>query len=424
MTRRANRTAKRPVAPRPAFRRPADRNLRSLTLLLVAFGLVMVYSSSNVLAMHQHGNSAYYFLSQSVKALLGVLGMLAAATVDYRVWQRFSKPFVWVAVALLAVLALPVAGSLTPEINGARRWIVLPAFTFQPIELAKLALVVWMAAVLARRSDRLDDGFDALVPLVVMPVVMAAFVLLQPDFKGAFLLFALSGTMLFLGGVALRHLARIVAVGVPLAILVMVLEPYRMRRLTAYFDPSADVQGISYQINQSLISLGSGGWFGVGLTSSKQKYAFLPMAHTDFIVSIIGEELGVAGTVALLGAFLYLAALGFRIARRAPDPFGFLLASGITTLIAGSALLNMGVATAALPTTGLPLPFISYGGTALIVDLIAVGILLSISRDLVEPTRRRIDGDGLFARLGRRRGGRGRRGRHRPADRELAGERS
>jgi cell division protein FtsW len=229
--------------------------------------------------------------------------------------------------------------------------------------------------------------------------------------------------MLFLGGVALRHLGRIVAVGVPLAILVMVLEPYRMRRLTAYFDPSADVQGISYQINQSLISLGSGGWFGVGLTSSKQKYAFLPMAHTDFIVSIIGEELGVVGTILLLGAFLYLAALGFRIARRAPDHFGFLLASGITTLIAGSALLNMGVATAALPTTGLPLPFISYGGTALIVDLVAVGILLSISRDLVEPTRR-IDGDGLRARLGKRLGGRGRRGRHRRSDRGLAGERS
>jgi cell division protein FtsW len=423
MSRRPNRYPKRPRAPRPGFRRPADRNLRSLTLLLVAFGLVMVYSSSNVLAMHQHGNSAYYFLSQSVKALLGMLGMLLVATIDYRVWQRFAKPLVWLAVVLLAVLVLPVAGSLTPEINGARRWIVLPAFAFQPIEMAKLALVVWMAAVLARKSDRLDEGFDALVPLLVMPVLMAALVLLQPDFKGAFLLFALSGTMLFLGGVALRHLGRIVAVGVPLAILVMVLEPYRMRRLTAYFDPSADVQGISYQINQSLISLGSGGWFGVGLTSSKQKYAFLPMAHTDFIVSIIGEELGVVGTILLLGAFLYLAALGFRIARRAPDHFGFLLASGITTLIAGSALLNMGVATAALPTTGLPLPFISYGGTALIVDLVAVGILLSISRDLVEPTRR-IDGDGLRARLGKRLGGRGRRGRHRRSDRGLAGERS
>jgi cell division protein FtsW len=423
MSRRPNRYPKRPRAPRPGFRRPADRNLRSLTLLLVAFGLVMVYSSSNVLAMHQHGNSAYYFLSQSVKALLGMLGMLLVATIDYRVWQRFAKPLVWLAVVLLAVLVLPVAGSLTPEINGARRWIVLPAFAFQPIEMAKLALVVWMAAVLARKSDRLDEGFDALVPLLVMPVLMAALVLLQPDFKGAFLLFALSGTMLFLGGVALRHLGRIVAAAVPVGILVMVIEPYRMERIRAFFDRGEDMQGISYQINQSLISLGSGGWFGVGLTSSKQKYAFLPMAHTDFIVSIIGEELGVVGTILLLGAFLYLAALGFRIARRAPDHFGFLLASGITTLIAGSALLNMGVATAALPTTGLPLPFISYGGTALIVDLVAVGILLSISRDLVEPTRR-IDGDGLRARLGKQLGGRGRRGRHRRSDRGLAGERS
>ncbi|MGH2394608.1 MAG: FtsW/RodA/SpoVE family cell cycle protein, partial [Candidatus Limnocylindria bacterium] len=339
-------------APRRAFRKPADRHLRSLTLLLVAFGLVMVYSSSNVLAMHEHGNSAHFFISQSLKALLGLLAMMAVTAIDYRAWERFAKLFLWLAVGLLAFLAVPMAGALTPEINGARRWIVLPAFTFQPIELAKLALIVWMATILARRGDQLDRGFDPLVPLLVMPGLMAGLALLQPDFKGALLLVVLAGTMLFLGGVAVRYLARIMAVAVPVAIGVMVLEPYRLRRLTTYFDPSTDVQGISYQINQSLISLGSGGWFGVGLTSSKQKYAFLPMAHTDFIISIIGEELGVVGTIALLMAFLYLGGLGFRIARRAPDTFGFLLASGVTTLIAGSALLNMGVATAALPTTG------------------------------------------------------------------------
>ncbi len=385
--------------PRRGFRKPPDRHLRSLTLLLVAFGLVMVYSSSNVLAMHEHGNSAHFFISQSLKALLGLAAMVGVTAIDYRVWERFAKLFLWVAVGLLAFLVIPVAGALTPEINGARRWIVLPAFTFQPIELAKLALIVWMAAILARRGDQLDRGFDALVPLLVMPAVMAGLALLQPDFKGALMLCVLAGTMLFLGGVAFRYLGRILAVAVPIAIGVMVLEPYRLRRLAAYFDPSADVQGISYQINQSLISLGSGGWFGVGLTSSKQKYAFLPMAHTDFIVSIIGEELGVVGTIVLLMAFLYLGALGFRIARRAPDTFGFLLASGITTLIAGSALLNMGVATAALPTTGLPLPFISYGGTALIVDLVAIGVLLSVSRDQVEPTRRPLGDGGLRARL-------------------------
>lgn len=408
MTPRGHRSPGRSpgVARRGSFHKPPDRHVRSLTLLLVAFGLVMVYSSSNVLAMHQHGNSAHYFISQSLKALLGLVAMVVVAGVDYRVWERLAKPFLWLAVGLLAFLVVPVAGSLVPEINGARRWIVLPAFTFQPIELGKLALIVWMAAILARRGARLDRGFQSLVPLLVMPAVMAVLVLLQPDFKGAFLLCALAGTMLFLGGVAFRHLARIAAVGVPLAIGVLVLEPYRLRRLSSYLDPSADVQGMSYQINQSLISLGSGGWFGVGLTSSKQKYAFLPMAHTDFIVSIIGEELGVVGTITLLAAFLYLAALGFRIARRAPDTFGFLLASGITALIAGSALLNMGVATAALPTTGLPLPFISYGGTALIVDLAAIGILLSVSRDQVEPTRRPAGDSGLRARLARSLGGR------------------
>jgi cell division protein FtsW len=195
--------------------------------------------------------------------------------------------------------------------------------------------------------------------------------------------------MLWLGGIKVRFLVRMALAGAPVGVLVMLIEPYRMQRIRSFLDRGEDMQGISYQINQSLISLGSGGWFGVGLGSSKQKFAFLPMAHTDFIVSIVGEELGLLGTLVLLGAFLYLGALGYRAARRAPDPFGFLLASGITTMVLLSALLNMGVATAALPTTGLPLPFISYGGTALIVQLAGMGIVMSVSRYAVAVPRRR-----------------------------------
>ncbi|CAN5284237.1 stage V sporulation protein E [soil metagenome] len=385
-------TRKRPPPVRVApgrGRRPVDRRLRAIVLLLVGFGLVMVYSASSVLSMVQHGTSTVYFASQAAKAAIGILAMFIVAALDYRIWARVAKPLVWFTAACLLFLALGVGGSLTPEINGARRWIALPGFVFQPIELAKLALVVWMAATIAKKGKKLDRASEGLVPLLVLPALLSALVLLQPDFKGAFMIGLLAVALLWLGGVRWGYLLRIGAATVPLGAVAMVLEPYRMRRLAAFFDRGEDVQGVSYQINQSLISLGSGGWFGVGLGSSRQKFAFLPMAHTDFIVSIIGEELGIVGSLALLAAFLYLGVLGYRIARRAPDAFGFLLGSGLTTLILASALLNIGVATAALPTTGLPLPFISFGGTALIVYLVCAGILLSISRDQVDEPRRR-----------------------------------
>jgi cell division protein FtsW len=356
-------------------------------LLLVGFGLVMVYSSSSVLSLARHGSSTTFFQNQAAKALLGVMLMAAASRVDYRIWARVSKPLMWVVLALLVFLALPFGTALTPEINGARRWIAFPGLTFQPIELAKLAIIVWMSAILALKAKKLDQGIDQLVPLLLLPLVMAGLVVLQPDFKGAIMIGVLAAVLLFMAGVKWRYLIQAGATGIPLAAVVMVLEPYRMRRLAAFLDPTQDVQGISYQINQSLISLGSGGWFGVGLGSSKQKFAFLPMAHTDFILSIVGEELGIIGTLVVLVAFVYLGALGYRIARRAPDDFGFLLGSGLTTLILFSALVNIGVATAVLPTTGLPLPFVSYGGTALIVHMAAIGILLSISRDGVDPPR-------------------------------------
>ena len=367
---------------------PVDRRLRALTLLLVGFGLVMVYSASSVLSMMQYGESTVFVAGQAAKAAFGIVAMLVTARIDYRIWAKISKPLVWFAILLLLFLALAVGGSLTPEVNGARRWIAFPGFTFQPIELAKLALVVWMAATIAKKGRKIDRPSEGLVPLIALPAVMAGLVLVQPDFKGAFMVGLLAVILLYLGGIRWRYLVRIFAAGAPLAIVIMVLEPYRLRRLAAFFQPGEDVQGISYQINQSLISLGSGGWFGVGLGSSKQKFAFLPMAHTDFILSIIGEELGVVGSLLVLLGFLSLGWLGYRIARQAPDAFGFLLASGVTTLILVSALLNMGVATAVLPTTGLPLPFISFGGTALIVHLLAIGILLSVSRDRVDVPRR------------------------------------
>ncbi len=376
-----------PRVPRAGFlslgRGPADGRLRVIVFLLLGLGLVMVYSASSVLSMVQYGRSTVFFTGQLARAAAGIVLMLALAAVDYRVWSKVAKPLLWISILLLAIPAIGF-GSLTPELNGARRWILLPVIGFQPLAVARLALVVWMAATISRKGARLDRFSDGVAPLLVMPAIMAGLLLLQPDFKGATMLLIVAGGMLFLGGVRIRYLAGMLAAGVPVLGIALMLEPYRLRRLTAYLEPGQDVQGLSYQIHQSLISLGSGGWFGVGLGASKQKFAFLPAAYNDFIFSILGEELGILGTVAVLAAFLYLAWLGFRIARRAPDGFGFLLASGITIVIVLAALVNIGVATATLPTTGLTLPFLSYGGTELVVQLAMVGILLSISRDAVD----------------------------------------
>lgn len=377
---------------RPIPRAAADPRLRLLVLLMVGFGLVMVYSASSVLSMVRYGSSTVYFTGQLVKAAVGVAAMFALSRLDYRWWERVSKPLLWVAVALLAVLVVPGMEAWTVESGGARRWLAVPGFTFQPLELAKLALIIWMSATIARKGAKLDRPSEGLVPLLVVPGIMALLLLLQPDFKGASLLLAFAWTMLLLGGVRLRYLAGVLATGIPVGIAVLIAEPYRLRRLTSFVDRGEDLQGMSYQIHQSLISLGSGGWFGVGLGSSKQKFAFLPAAHNDFIFSIVGEELGLLGALAVLVAFLWFGWLGFQVARRAPDAFGFLLASGLTVLVVVSALVNIGVATAALPTTGLTLPFISHGGTSLIVQLAAVGILLSVSRDAVEETPRRPSG--------------------------------
>lgn len=378
-------------------RGPVDRRLKLLVILLVGFGLVMVYSSSMVLSMaHYGGKSTVFFSGQLTKAILGFAAMIVVGALDYRIWEKLAKPLLWLSILLLLVLAVPVASAYTPEVNGARRWIVLPGFQFQPLALARLGLVVWMAATIARKGARLDRMSDGLGPLIFMPLFMAALLLLQPDFKGASLLLAVSGIVLFIGGVRFRHLAGLTAAALPVLAIVLVLEPYRLRRLIGFLDPGRDVQGLSYQIHQSLISLGSGGWFGVGLGASKQKFAFLPAAYNDFIFSIVGEELGILGTFFVLGSFLYLGWLGFRIARRAPDAFGFLLASGVTSVIVLAAMVNIGVATATLPTTGLTLPFISYGGTELIVQLVMIGILLSVSRDAVEdpPGSRRAPSEG------------------------------
>ncbi|MBA2566006.1 MAG: putative lipid II flippase FtsW, partial [Gemmatimonadetes bacterium] len=359
---------------------PVDPRLTVLALSLVAFGLLMVYSASSMLSMMRFENGHAFLESQAIKAVLGIAIMFAIARVDYHAWSGLAGPMLWGSLALLALTVLPGTESLTPEINGARRWIALPGFSFQPSELVRLVTVLWLAASLAGRPERLASFRRGTLRLCIPPAIGFALLVLQPDFGSGLFLALMVATMLFLGGVPLRHLFALAACAVPALVWLAVAEPYRIQRLLAFRDPDKYLESLSYQVHQSLISLGSGGLLGVGVGSSKQKFLFLPEAHTDFIFAIIGEELGFAGAGLTLAAFVYLAVVGYRTARRAPDDFGLLLGGGLTaTLVLGS-LFNIGVATGNLPTTGLTLPFISYGATSLTVSLAAVGVLMNLSR--------------------------------------------
>jgi cell division protein FtsW len=359
---------------------PVDPRLTALALALMAFGLLMVYSASSMLSVLRFGNGHAFLESQAVKAAGGVAAMIVAARVDYRLWARVAKPLVWASLALLLVTVLPGTGGIVPEINGARRWIALPGFSFQPAEAMKFSTVVWMASILSVKSDALGRFSSGPLPLCAPPALGVGLLVFQPDFGSALFLGLLVGTMLFLGGVRWRHLALLAASALPVFAVLAVAEPYRLRRLLAFLEPERYLDSLSYQVHQSLIGLGSGGLLGVGIGGSKQKYLFLPEAHTDFIFSIVGEELGFVGAATTLGAFLYLAWVGCQVARRARDPLGLLLSGGLTALLVLGAVFNIGVATGNLPTTGLTLPFISYGATSLTVSLVSIGVLMNLSR--------------------------------------------
>ncbi|MFN2431916.1 MAG: putative lipid II flippase FtsW, partial [Gemmatimonadota bacterium] len=357
-----------------------DPRLTALTLLLVGFGLLMVYSASSVLSLERFDHGHAFLESQAVKAALGLAAMALVARVDYHAWARGAGPLLALTLALLLLTVLPGTERISPEINGARRWIAVPGFSFQPSELVKLSTALWLAAALARRPERLTGFVAGPLRLCLPPTVGLGLLVLQPDFGSGLFLVLLVATMLFLGGVRVRHLLALAAGALPPLVALALAEPYRIQRLLAFREPEKYLDSLSYQVHQSLISLGSGGLLGVGIGGSKQKFLFLPEAHTDFIFAIVGEELGFAGAALTLAAFLYLAWVGCGVARRAPDELGALLAGGLTAMLVLGGLFNIGVATANLPTTGLTLPFLSYGATSLTVSLAAVGVLMNVSR--------------------------------------------
>ncbi len=366
--------------------------LALVTLGLVAFGLVMVYSASSARSAIAADDPAYYLKRQGIYALVGIGLFVLLSRVDYRALRRISTPLLATGFVLLAAVLV-----LGTSVNGARRWFDLGPISVQPSELMKLALALWLSALLARKAAPATFA-QLLKPIGIVTGAAALLVLLQPDLGTALSFAIIAGTVLLLSGVRLRLLAGSGALLVGVVLLLSWLEPYRKARLLAFLDPWVDPEAAGYQSVQALLAVGSGGIFGVGLGEGVQKIHYLPEASTDMIFAIIGEELGLLGTATVILAFCVFGYAGFRIALACRDPFGKRLAAALTALICGQAAINIAAVLGLAPMTGVPLPFVSYGGSSLIISLCAVGILLNIAvsdagaaRDPV-PDRRGRDG--------------------------------
>jgi cell division protein FtsW len=345
--------------------------------VLNIIGLVMVLSASSVQALQESGSTWTYFIRQATWLALSILALVITAKVDYRHWRRLALPFLGVTALLLVVVLHPALGV---EVNGARSWFDFGPIRLQPSELAKLALLLFCADLLARRSHRLNESRLTLRPVLLVGGVVAGLILVQSDLGAAIVIGAIVVSVLFLAGIPLARLSGVVGLATAGLLFMALRESYRRDRLLIFLHPGADPLDSGYQITQSLTGVASGGLFGVGLGASRAKYGFLPNAHTDFIFAIIGEELGLIGAVLVVGLFLTFAVLGVRTALAAPDRFGMLVAGGITAWILTQALVNIGGVLGLLPITGLTLPFISFGGSSLVVTMAATGILLNIAR--------------------------------------------
>jgi cell division protein FtsW len=364
-----------------------DLWLFGVALVLVSIGVVMVYSASAILAAERFSDPYFFLKRQLFWAVLGMACLWGAFAVDYRALQRLGMPLLIVAGVLLVLVLIPPFGQ---PINGTRRWLRFGAISFQPVELAKLVLVIYLAAHLARMSEGIRTFWQGVVPPALIAGVFAALSLRQPDLGNSLALLCLSFTLLFLAGARPLHLGLLAAPALPLLAVAIYVAPYRWRRILAFLDPEADPLGSGFQIIQSYLAIGAGGWQGRGLGESRQKLFYLPEPHTDFIFAVIGEELGLVGALAVIALFVLLIWRGLRVGLRAPDAFGAYLALGLTVMLATQTLVNLGVVTGTLPTKGLPLPFISFGGSALLTTMIATGVLLNISQHSVPPRGGRV----------------------------------
>jgi cell division protein FtsW len=354
-----------------------DLWLFGLIVALVSIGVVMVYSASAIMAADRFHDPLHFLKRQAMWVILGMGALWAGMRFDYRRLERFVVPLLAVSFALLVIVLVPPFGQ---EINGTRRWLRLGPVSFQPVELAKLSLLLYLASFLAHREEAMASFSRGLLPLLLMAGGMAGLTLLQPDMGNAMVLVILALALAYLGGARVMHMGLIAGAALPLCAVAIAIKPYRLRRMVSFMNPWNDPQGSGFQIIQSFLALGSGGWLGRGLGESKQKLFYLPEAHTDFVFAIIGEEFGIAGAAVVVALFTLLIWRGLRIGLRAPDAFGSYLALGLTVMLATQTIVNLGVVTGSLPTKGLPLPFISFGGSALTMTLFSAGVLLNISQ--------------------------------------------
>lgn len=359
---------------------PEATSLVAVVATLVVLGLVMSFSASFVDAA-ETGDPFGVFRRQLLWVAVGVPLFLLTASLDHRIWRPLSWPLLAVSLVGLIVVLIPSIGLLEA---GSRRWIAVGPIVVQPSEIAKLGTLLWLADVHGRKRDRgrqvQDDLSHLLVPALPLLALEAGLVMLEPDLGTALLLSMIVLLLLWVEGIALRALAAIAAVGAVLAGAAAFFEPYRFERLSGWWNPEADPLGNGYQLLQSLYALGSGGWFGLGLGSSRGKWNFVPNPETDFIYAIIGEELGLLGAMFVLLLFVAVLVVGLRVARQAPDHFGRLVAFGVTGWVVGQALVNISAVTGLLPITGVTLPLVSVGGSSLVSTLVALGILVSIAR--------------------------------------------
>ncbi len=364
-------------------RRPIGRRSVTFVVLLVVvvalnfIGLVMVLSASSVTALDETGSSWYHFQRQGIWFALALVAMVVTMRTDYRSLRRLAGPGLILAIAALVVVLIPNVGTSS---NGSQRWLVAGPISVQPSEIAKLAVVLFVGDLLARRAARIRETRLSLRPVLVVLSVVGALILMQPNLGTALVIAFTTFVMMFIAGVPLAPLAGWGSLGTGAAAMLAMSADYRRARVLAFIDPWDDPLNTGYQTIQSLVGIANGGVWGVGLGNGRAKWGFLPFAHTDFIFAVVAEELGLIGALSVIALYVIVGLVGVRIALDAPDRFGTLVAAGITAWLVTQAFVNIGAVAGRLPITGVPLPFLSAGGSALVANMVAVGVLLNIAR--------------------------------------------
>jgi cell division protein FtsW len=356
------------------------RLLGTVTAMLTIFGVAAVYGASSIVAVEAGQPAASFALRQLLGVAVGGIGLAVAARLDYHVWRRLAWPLILLSLAVLVVPYLPGLRALTPELNGARRWLRIGPVQLQPSEFVKFAVIAWCAMLAAKKGETIREFKRGILPFLVVITPLSALILFQPNLSTATLVVLLAGVVMFTAGAKIGHFLLLVLVAIPIGFRELTQVQYRLARVSAFFSAGPDAAQTGWQIQQSLIGVGAGGLIGVGFGQGLQKLGYLPLAYSDFIFSTIGEEWGFVGVTLIVTLYATYVWMGVLVARRAPDLFGTLLAAGITAMIGITAVLHMAVTLALVPTTGLALPFVSYGRSALIVALFATGVLINIGR--------------------------------------------